>query len=112
MTRAECLAFERAVLALLGPGKPYVNPDGRLVWHEWLLPSTEGGDVHLTLWTDSKLPGRADRASMLACGWRGGSSPPGCFSRSGKVSFYPSSPDLAGRIRSLGLSPYINEVSP
>ena len=101
MTRAECLAFERAVLALLGPGEVYTSPDGIAKRVAWLLPFRWGGDVQLTLFTDSNLPGRVNRASMLSC-----------RSKDGKDSFDPLDFDLAARLGGIIASPYINEVSP
>ena len=101
MTRAECLAFERAVMALLGPGKVYVNPDGVATSQTWLLPFRWGGDVQLTLFTDSNLPGRVNRASLLSC-----------RSKDGKDSLDPLDFDLVARLRGIIASPYINEVSP
>ena len=100
MTRAECLAFERAVIALLGPGESKSNADGLTIFHTWLLPSTEGGDVQLTLFTGSNVTDPFKRTSALLC-----------QSEDGKDCFDPIDFELEDWLSGIVASPYINGVS-
>ena len=112
MTRTECLAFERAVLALLGYGERRLHKDGITSLREWVIYSADYSPCALTLFRGSSSKVDDGRESFLFYRWHGLEMPTGFWFREGTIKAHPSDPRLAAQIARLGFALNINEVSP